>query len=41
MSPGQGHIVIRKNGYRPDTLLVMISPADTQPITILLKHTDH
>ncbi|MEO7456426.1 MAG: hypothetical protein ABIY52_09205 [Gemmatimonadaceae bacterium] len=35
---GGGLVRIRKVGFEPQTMMVSISPTDTLPITILLKH---
>lgn len=35
---GGGLVRIRKVGFEPQTMMVTISPSDTLPLTILLKH---
>jgi hypothetical protein len=35
---GGGLVRIRKVGFEPQTFMVLISPADTVPLTIVLKH---
>jgi hypothetical protein len=40
LSPGLNHVIISSPSFKTDTLTVNISPADTVPLTVVLRHID-